>query len=640
LAAHLHPSAGEQPDRGGRQGDAARINLTAAAAERRAADVSAARIRALYRSHHSRRFFLGSSTLGALLVVLITFILGSENLPRAAIWLSLVAAADVGLTMLDRRFQVAGPTDDELGWWGWARAALAGARGLAWSLGPILMYVQGDTVSLVVPTWGLINLMAASAYTAAPFFPCLLAIALCGVLPAASWMILLGSDTARLSALLLTLALPFIAFIGMLGRRNIGALIASRLDLAEILDQQKQQTKIVEDALAERTRFFSAASHDLRQPLQALGFYTSLLATKGGDDSYREIVGRLAECASSLDRQFNAILGIAQTDSAVRRARVVPTPLQRTLERVEVSVRPEAELKRLKIRIVPTKLWVAVAPDLLERVLANLAINAVRYTPAGGILIGVRHRGTSAEIWVVDTGIGIAEQHRQNIFEEFYQIDNPARDREHGFGLGLATVRRLCVGMHWPLDFTSRLDKGSCFKVAVPIAAPAPEQPAPEGIPPPALTAATSVGVVVIDDDPLVRDAMQRMITSWGLHVETCRTGDQAMATLQARDSTIRWQALIDYRLSGGENGLDVADRIVNAFGRGIALALMTAETDSAIFEQAARREIVVLRKPVKPIRLRAILTAPTPEPLAKHEAESEPDELRPPSSAPVGRSH
>ena len=555
----------------------------------------------------------------------------------AAIWLGLVAAADVGLTILDRRFQAANPPDSGLARWGWARAAVAGARGFAWSLGPILMYVHGDTVSLVVPVWGLINLMAASAYTAAPFFPCLIATALCGVLPAASWLAFQGADAARLSALLLVLALPFIGFIGMLGRRNIGALISSRLDLAEILARQKQQTQVVEDALAERTRFFSAASHDLRQPLQALGFYTSLLATKGGDDSYREIVGRLADCASSLDRQFNAILGIAQTDSAVRRARVVSTPLQRVLERVEVSVRPEAEQKRLKIRIVPTRQWAAVAPDLLERVLANLAINAVRYTPAGGILMGVRHRGTTAEIWVVDTGVGIDEQHRHSIFEEFYQIDNPARDRERGFGLGLATVRRLCVGMNWPLDFSSKPDKGSCFKVTVPIAAPAPEQPAPEANAPLALTTASSVGVVVIDDDPLVRDAMQRMIASWGLRVETCRTGDQAMAILEGRDDTIRWQALIDYRLSGGENGLAIADRILRSFGRSIGLALMTAETDSAIFEQAARREIVVLRKPVKPIRLRAILTAPAPD-LPLRRAEVAVDDPGPPSSAPVGR--
>jgi CheY-like chemotaxis protein len=191
--------------------------------------------------------------------------------------------------------------------------------------------------------------------------------------------------------------------------------------------------------------------------------------------------------------------------------------------------------------------------------------------------------------------------------------------------------------MNWPLDFSSKPDKGSCFKVTVPIAAPAPEQPAPEANAPLALTTASSVGVVVIDDDPLVRDAMQRMIASWGLRVETCRTGDQAMAILEGRDDTIRWQALIDYRLSGGENGLAIADRILRSFGRSIGLALMTAETDSAIFEQAARREIVVLRKPVKPIRLRAILTAPAPD-LPLRRAEVAVDDPGPPSSAPVGR--
>ena len=194
--------------------------------------------------------------------------------------------------------------------------------------------------------------------------------------------------------------------------------------------------------------------------------------------------------------------------------------------------------------------------------------------------------------------------------------------------------------MNWPLDFSSKLDKGSCFKVTVPIAAPAREQPAPEINPPAMLMAATSVGVVVIDDDPLVRDAMQRMITSWGLRVETCLTGEQAMAALERRDSAIRWQALIDYRLSGGENGLDVADRIIRRFGRSVGVALMTAETDSTIFEQAARREIVVLRKPVKPIRLRAILTAPAPDPFPSGDAEIQPADLPLPSSAPLGQDH
>jgi two-component system, sensor histidine kinase len=535
--------------------------------------------------------------------------LGTDAWRKAAPWLSLVAAADLALTILDKRFRRANPPDSELVKWGWARAACLGARGLAWGLGPILIYAKDDTISLVVPVWGIINLLAASAYTASPFLPCLVTTTIGGIAPAAVWLMFQNTEGSHLSALLLLLSIPFIFFIGMQGRRNTEALIGGRLDLAEALDKQRQQTRLVEEALAERTRFFSAASHDLRQPLQAIGFYTSLLTrNRGKDDS--DILSRLEDCAGNLERQFNAIMEIAETDSAVRQAKIIAISLERIFQRVAASIRLEAEIKKLKVRVAPTSIWVMVEPELLERVLVNLAANAVRYTAVGGILIGARRRDGAAELWIVDTGVGIAEEHHQIIFEEFYQIGNSARAPEQGYGLGLSIVRRFCIGMKWPLGFSSVVNKGSIFKVTVPIAAPGPQGSTPEGTHLPVLTNAPRLAVVIVDDDPFVRDAMERLITSWGLRVECCCTGDQAIAILQQRDSSYRWEALLDYRLAGSENGLIVADRISRLFGRSVGVTLMTAETDASIFEQAAQRVISILRKPIQPVRLRAVLTA------------------------------
>src|SRR5882724_7514940 len=112
---------------------------------------------------------------------------------------------------------------------------------------------------------------------------------------------------------------------------------------------------------------------------------------------------------------------------------------------------------------------------------------------------------------------------------------------------------------------------------------------------------------------------MARLIGSWGLRVETCRNGDQAVEILQTRDTSFRWEALIDYRLSGAENGFMVTDRVRQTFGRSVGMTLMTAESDGSIFEQAAQRAMVVLRKPIKPIRLRAILTASAKEESDRH---------------------
>ncbi|MBC9878343.1 response regulator [Bradyrhizobium sp. INPA01-394B] len=545
-----------------------------------------------------------------MLVGVLSTLLGGAPPLRAAAWIGVVAAADVALSVLDRRFRDADPNDDDLPYWAWARTVALGLRALSWGLCLPLIQQPDDLGSLIIPAWGLINLMAASAYTAGPFFPCLLATTLGGIVPAVAWLALQNSDASRLAAMLLVLAIPFIAFIGRMGWRNVGALIEARLDLASALEQQSRQMAIVEDAMSERTRFFSAASHDLRQPLQALGFYASLLMTSTDDAARRDVIGKLSECAANLDRQFAAILGVAEAEAASRRAAVAPTGLQGIFERVAVSIRPEAALKGLSLRIVPTRRWAAVAPELLERVLVNLLANAVRYTRRGGVLIGVRPRGSNLEIWVVDTGIGISAEHRARIFDEFYQIENPARSRERGFGLGLAIVRRLCGSMHWALHCRSKVGRGSIFSVAVPAAAALlPADVVAES--PSEAPGVAARAVMLIDDDPSVRDAMSRVIAGWGVKVVDHASSAVALEHLAASAEGTSWLVLIDYRLDERENGLDVARKIRATWKKTVDVVLMTAETNADIFEEAGECGIPVLRKPIKPIRLRALVTAP-----------------------------
>ena len=139
-----------------------------------------------------------------------------------------------------------------------------------------------------------------------------------------------------------------------------------------------------------------------------MGFYISLMPRTHDVKERGEILSRLSECTSSLDRQFNAIMGVAETDAAVEAGSVQSVPLREVVDRVVANFRPEAELKSLVLRIVPTSLWGQIAPELLERILANLVSNAIKYTPAGGVLVGVRRRNEYADILVIDTGIGIA----------------------------------------------------------------------------------------------------------------------------------------------------------------------------------------------------------------------------------------
>ena len=343
-----------------------------------------------------------------------------------------------------------------------------------------------------------------------------------------------------------------------------------------------------------------------------MGFYISLMPRTHDVKERGEILSRLSECTSSLDRQFNAIMGVAETDAAVEAALVQSVPLREVVDRVVTNFRPEAELKSLVLRVVSTSLWGQIAPELLERILANLVSNAIKYTPAGGVLVGVRRRNEYADILVIDTGIGIAEADFPLVFQDFFQIANPGRNRDKGFGLGLGIVHRLCSGMNWPLTVRSKVGRGTAFGVRVPIGLEtrAANPDAPDVLAVPGVGVSNKASVLFVDDDPLVRDAMGRLLLDWDFAVELCKTGAEAIALLRASDPNKRWHVLLDYRLAGDEDGLIIADRVLADFGERVQVTVMSAETNEELMDEVRLRGIMLLRKPVKPIRLRATLTA------------------------------
>jgi CheY-like chemotaxis protein/anti-sigma regulatory factor (Ser/Thr protein kinase) len=342
-----------------------------------------------------------------------------------------------------------------------------------------------------------------------------------------------------------------------------------------------------------------------------MGFYNSLLPRAKDETERDEILSRLSECASSLDRQFNAILGVAQTDAAVENAKIAATPLQHVIDRVLANLQPEADMKALQLRVVPTSLWARVAPELLERVLSNLVSNAIKYTRTGGVILGARRKGANVDLVVADTGIGIAQKDLGLIFGDFFQVANRERNSKKGFGLGLGIVRRLCEGMSWRLEVRSTLGRGTGFCVQVPLAAPGREaKPDVEEAPAAQPRNADQACVLFVDDDALVRDAMGRMLADWDFNATLCRTGSEAIALLRKSDRSTRWHVVLDFRLAGDEDGIGVADRIRAEFGERVRITLMSGEASEEVQREAKRRDIVLLRKPVKPIRLRAILTS------------------------------
>jgi two-component system, sensor histidine kinase len=548
---------------------------------------------------------------GAVAIGLATRILAGSPIAYVIVWCCIVFLCESLITFVNRSFQHRERTPGELPYWAWGKTALSACNGCAWSLGPILLHVSDAPASVLVPAWGIVSYIGAAVLAGSFFAPSMIAMMGGAALPASIWLLSFGSGIEFVIGICLAVSLPFMLMVGLLSVRKTGEAIEARLEIADLLKIQTSHTQQIRDINQDRNRFFSAASHDLRQPLHAMGFYNSLLPRAKDEVERSEILTRLSECAASLDRQFNAILGVAQTDAALENAKISPAPLQDIVDRVVANLQPEADMKSLQLRVVPTSLWAQVAPELLERVLSNLVSNAIKYTPNGGVVLGVRPRGSHVDLVVVDSGIGIAQEDLGLIFGDFFQVGNRERNSKKGFGLGLGIVRRLCEGMGWRLEVRSALGRGTGFSVQVPRAAPRPQpssaveeplaaQPRPIDQP----------RVLFVDDDALVRDAMGRMLADWDFDATLCETGSEAISLLRRSDVTTRWHVLLDFRLSGEEDGLRLADRIRAEFGERIRISLMSGEANEEVQREAKQRDILLLRKPVKPIRLRAILTS------------------------------
>ena len=531
-------------------------------------------------------------------------------------WWLLIFTLEIPTSALAAVFAHRARSDREIIHWARWKALTSCVAAIGWSLGPVMLYVAGSAGSLMIPTGGIVNFMAACVMAASSYPPAMMACLLCVLLPAAVFFTSQTGSVETMMAICLWGALPFIIAIGAYAARENKVAFAARLRIAELLEIQERQTELILEARREQERFFGAASHDLRQPLHALGLYLSLLPRTRDGQEREQIEARLADCAASLNRQFESILGVAETDFQLANAAPAATPVSLPFSRMAAIFEAQAKRKGLRLRFRPTTQAARIPMDIFERVLANLVSNAIKYTHRGGVLVAARRRAGALRIEIVDTGIGIADEDRSRIFMDFAQVGNLERNRENGSGLGLGIVRRLCDGMNWPLNLRSRLGRGSSFAFLVPLASAdaaarlSSERDASHAPEPPAKAANVHRELLIVDDDPLVRDAMERLTRSWEVSVRFADTAEAALATLRACEGPAHWRVLTDYRLPGALNGLELADQLRTEFGDRTSVIIMSAETGITLVEGAKARGLGLIRKPVTPIRLRAALSA------------------------------
>jgi signal transduction histidine kinase len=540
-----------------------------------------------------------------------------DTVPRMRIipWVAMICACHAGGAILQlvshRRLR---PGAQQAARWARYKVIQRTLMGLAWGSSVPLLYVPEITETLLVPVIVIVALTSASISTHADYPASLNALLLSCLLPPAIFLLGFASagQAETFTGYTLLILLGVLISAGRSVTRTVADALLARIDLAEALAQERRQRIETERARSEAeaakeqtTRFFTSVSHDLRQPAHALGLYMSLLRRNPPERERQELIDNIASCADNLDSLFYALLGASEAIEAPAKLSMTAMPLRKLIAQAVVQFTPEAQRKGIDLRAAQTSLWVRTDEAALGRILGNLVANAIRYTESGKVLIGVRRRRNGCALVVADSGIGIAPEHQGRVFADFYQVNNPGRDRHQGFGLGLATVRRLCDSLRTQIELRSKLGRGSMFSVELECVEAEMELARTEepGAP------SANLHVLLVEDDALVSDAMQKMLADWDMSMRTCATGDEALAILNASPRH-RWHVLLDYRLAGDENGLDIADRLRASCDPVPAISLITGEADPAVFERAATLGIVVLSKPVKPIRLRGLLAA------------------------------
>jgi len=392
--------------------------------------------------------------------------------------------------------------------------------------------------------------------------------------------------------------------------------MAERLQESYATLEQKveERTRQLELANKAKSRFLATATHDLRQPLHALGLFVAQLTGRTNAAERKRLVGGIEAALSGMNALFDALLDISKLDAGVVKPKWSEFPAAHVLRRIETTFAGWAREKDLALHIVPSDAWLRSDTVMLEQIVSNLVQNAIRYTARGKVLVGCRRRGDRLRIEIWDTGPGIPEDQRQNIFSEFYRLERS--DHTSGLGLGLAIVDRLCRLLDHRIEVKSVLGQGSCFAVSVPVVAPADHVVAPQNAAPSRTIVADNKLIVVIDDDPLVLDGMGSLIRSWGCGVVT---GDNESAVLAdlARRGAPPDAIISDYRLRNGKTGIEAIARLREAVAAPIPAFLMSGDTDRDVVRQAAENGLALLHKPVEPAALRTMLADTLKRPAA-----------------------
>jgi CheY-like chemotaxis protein len=330
------------------------------------------------------------------------------------------------------------------------------------------------------------------------------------------------------------------------------------------------------------------------------------------DAQVRQLVGNLEDSVQAMQDLLDGLLDLSRLESGAVTVNRAAASVGGLFDSVRSALEPLAAAKGLRLRVRNSNAWVLTDGLVLQRMVMNLAHNAIRYTQSGSVLLTCRpaNHGQSVRIEIWDSGIGISPEHQSDIFREFYQVGNAGRDRGRGLGLGLSIVERSARLLGHEINLRSNLGCGTRFSIGIPTASAPVERPGSgsssgdeSGVDPLELQ---GLRVLVVEDDAMARDAIEALLAAWGCRVCAALSLDQARHAVQ--QGFVPDVIVSDYRLGDTGNGLMAIAALRSVVGRDVAACLMSGDTDGGLMQAARDAGLILLHKPVRPAKLRAFL--------------------------------
>ena len=546
---------------------------------------------------------------------LITFVFWGQVPPGvSAGWIGLIVVNQAWRRLLVRAWRRTRPGLEAMQRWGRYWAVGSTVAGSLWGLAGIVMYPASPAYQalLIVCLFGVV---LGGLNLTAVYRPAFFGFVLPALAPLIVRVALEGDEVHLYTALVMSVVLVFILAFGHQLNAGLARSLAMRYENVELIEELRAKSRTAHEARASaeaanrsKSQLLAAASHDLRQPLHALGLYIAALAARAHEAPWQPLVKSIQRALAALEGQFEQLLDLSRLEAGAitpSHARVSLAPL---FAKVASELSPHAEIKGIGLRVAGTRLAVRSDAAMLERIVRNLVANAIRYTEEGGVLIGARRRGAEVAVDVVDTGVGIPAPLTERIFEEFYQVRETRSSRAHaGLGLGLAIVRRLAALLEHRIEVSSRLSRGSRFRIVAPLASTRIAHRAPAAAPRDdgAVCSMSEALVAVVDDDPYAVDAMSALFETWGARVAG---GGDLADLMDALGRAERYPDLVvaDLRLADGESGIAVVRRLRDELGIAVPALLVSGDTSPAAERDARLAGLALLPKPVVPAVLHA----------------------------------